>query len=336
MPKPDNTNNICDVYVPKEANGEIPQPPYQECRIVLNTVKLPYTFHKVFSGTKEECKAFQLENIEEVPTIDLKERLQEYIPSLFKLLDKDNFPWAKINREFEIHLNKRKDIAAHEGGVYDIYYKDITFFDIISEFKKGERFGALVEFSLVDNLFEQLSEKLTEEGKKKIRKSLIKILTQLQYNFRHTLGELIVLNKFLQSGSYDLESLDYPFPPPSKKDADFALKDLNDGRILLVELVHNQLPEPFPEDFAEIKTYLTDTVLNKIAEKTEGFVINNPFFTVLFVLGKSESLRKINVFFKAGNKIEVKDFVAVCAHVFREDKDGIAKHFFGRIDSLFD
>jgi hypothetical protein len=245
--------------------------------------------------------------------LDVEQRLKEYFPILFDLLDGQRIDWKSINRKFgEVFAKREKN-----------FNNDITdkvqanFYDIISE-SLNENKQAIRMLNFFRTLLQDLNRVLSIDDKLKIKKTLFNLLIEFDLNYLNYIAELAVLYTFINSKQYHLNRIESPLGNNSK--IDFLL-DKSDGTgSVLVEVVSIR-PMNFPNTTFEIKKMLEEKLGDKIHLKTKGSVEYLKFFLVPVVWGSAEDLKNVANFFKNGNKINIPNVTELLAYCTFSSED---------------
>ena len=170
--------------------------------------------------------------------VDLKNKLEQYIPNLKKLLGEgyNKLNWKDLNEKFDSMYILRKE--KYDKGIKE---KVCSIYDLITDSIKKQRLHPIVGYFdiLLCNL-----QNLPKNTISKIVPTIKKFLQEYDYNFLNFLGELSVLNCILQKDKYKLNNVEFKLnTDPSlknNKSADFSIIE-NGDYIHLVEIVNIHL-----------------------------------------------------------------------------------------------
>ncbi len=166
--------------------------------------------------------------------INIKDNLQEYLPSIFLLLNNENIKWDKIAMKYQDELYSRlsKSKIAKEGN--DITSYEVCLFDVITRVVMGDfSFYNLLKF--VDDIFRNLAKKTTEAEKKFLKDTMYNVLINTDKNYLNFIGEFAALNN-MKNEEWELLSTEQPLTDNKKSiKADFEIR--KNSITLLVEIV---------------------------------------------------------------------------------------------------
>jgi hypothetical protein len=260
--------------------------------------------------------------------VDLKAKLNEYLPVLFELLDNKPFSWAKINDQFSTtHLTR---LTNYFNG--DRKPIEVNFYDVISESLNGNASGTRM-LTFFRNLLEELSIALEKQGKKMIRETLYNLLIEPDLNYLNYIGELAVLNLFVRK--HKCELLEIASPLGNGNDADFRLRDVTTGATYFIDVV-NIRPRNFPTGPETLKMLIEGKLNEKNEKKTKGDPAYLTFRLLPVIWGTSNELRWTADLLKRGLHFDVSNVTDPCAFCsFSDDLRGGTLHRFGSLHSLF-
>jgi len=194
---------------------------------------------------------------------DVENILKQHMPSLLDLLGEQRISWTSVNRQLEKHI-----IAIREEYklTQTIIRKDANFHTII----KNKIIGNCQSdgmFDFYNKLFSSLNKILTKEEKKPIHRIVKSILTETNKDYLNFIGELATLNKFMQTGEYNLGNIEEVIHSDQKITADILLQRKVDKIEVLIEVLNLHLEIKEFENFESLECYLTSKFNKKISDK---------------------------------------------------------------------
>jgi hypothetical protein len=260
--------------------------------------------------------------------VDIEPKLREYFPILFELLEGIKLDWKRINTKFsETHLKRLTDYIRGNRELVES-----NFFDVLTEDRKGNKKGTkmLLYFRI---LLEELSDNLSHDDKKKIKKTLYNLLIESDLNYLNYIGELSVLNLFLHKGIYKLHEIESPLG--NGNGADFSLAPVDGGQFILIEVV-NIRPQTFPETDALLKKFIEGKLQEKIDKKTKNDNAFLKFRLVPVIWASAKELEWTAKLLKSGITLDVRNITDPCAFcTFEEEEQNGTVFKFGSLFDLF-
>lgn len=217
--------------------------------------------------------------------VDLKARLAEHLPSLLQLMGDKPFAWRDVNKKFIRHFTKRVQDYVANGNFLQ---KEINFYDVISQRLLGNS-NYLPLFTYFDNLLKELNMYVAHEKKELLSGTFWNLLTNLDLDFLHFVGELSVLNNLVKSG-YTLESVETPLP--HGKRIDFTMKNAN-NKSVLVEVVNIRLWSAEDKADEQLVRFIQGKLLDKVNDKAREDPANIIFHIVPVLWGSHKMLIRI-------------------------------------------
>lgn len=262
-------------------------------------------------------------------TLDIKSKLQEYLPSVINLLNDDVIGWANINKLFEADFQKRMKRYSDNNDALRV---ECSFYDIISASLGGNPY-AIKQLDFFDKVFKNLDKNIPIQKKVELKSLVYSLLTNFDRIYLNQIGELAILNSFLSSNNYSLEVIEFPLGNGNR--IDFKLFNQNKNDSVLIEILNIHLTKPLSDNYSEIKKFLTKRLEDKIKAKTKA-QLNECNFSLASVIWseKGEYLKRISAFYKAGFTIDVPNALEPFAYIC-DTNDKVIQHKFGHISSLF-
>jgi hypothetical protein len=252
--------------------------------------------------------------------------LKHYFPGIMSIADQINMDWDNIDKLFSKEIERRK-VEWTKGNTII----EASIYDIIVEVKKGNK-SAVGLLDFFNKLFLELSGRLPLDENKLIKRNIRSVLTALNKEYLHFIGELAVLNNVLKSGSYILTGVEYQLE--NKRSIDFNLKRTANGGRTLVEVYNIHLDEEKVSNEAEaISKFLNKRLTKKIAEKKANLTTDVEFFLVPVLWAGVESLRVYSEYFKT-HKMSINNVIEPVAYVTFSDGEGYYVHNFGNISNV--
>lgn len=261
--------------------------------------------------------------------LDLKGRLEEYLPVFFELYDGKGRAWNKVSKAvYERHLNNIKK----EKELNMPLIIEASFFDIITEALNGKR-SARVLLEYFKQLFKDLSNNLSDEQKHMIQKNLYGVLTNLNLDYRNFIGELSVLNNLIKAG-YDLLATEHRLDEQGlkKTEIDFLVCSPLDKEEILVEVVNIHLSDTNTKDSISIKNLLEGKLKPKYQDKKGDS--KNTFYLIPVLWGSITELKQVIEFYEKNNFSLPNVMDSVCYMSFTKESTGDFYHRFGPVKNI--
>lgn len=263
--------------------------------------------------------------------VNIKNKLQEYMPSLLKFLDKEPISWNRINSMFQVEFMKRKaQYVANDNHLI----VEASIYDILSATLDGNKSAERL-FTFLNSLIEELIVQIPKEHLGKMKRTVYNILTSFNKDYLNFVGELAVLNILLRSKLYILEDIEYPIE--NGKTVDFKFYSKEEAKSILVEVYNIHPTKEISTNPDEINKFLSKRINDKINLKMKD--INNPvdFLLAPVIWTQASDLERINSFYKSGRTLDIysssEPFAFIC---YYNSKTNLLIHKFGQISTLFD
>lgn len=261
--------------------------------------------------------------------IDVRERLRQFLPSLFLLIDDYKFGWNKINnglnnkyQQLRLRAQKSKDPLIIEASLYNI---------IIEAINGKSQAKMLLKF--FDNVLYELSIVLTSNDKLLIKKNILDILISFDKNYLNFFGELAVLNQLVKLNVYRLINVEEPVNKnnPGGTAIDFKLLNNITNKEILVEVVNLHLKEENTSSNENITRLLTQKLREKVLKTAAKSKVD--FVLVPVMWGNVVEVRRIQVFYRDHGFNLQGVLIPSCFMSYSDANDDIT-YKFGSIDTL--
>ncbi|MBB5396686.1 hypothetical protein [Mucilaginibacter sp. AK015] len=266
---------------------------------------------------------FGTENLD----LDLKGRLQSYLPVLFDFLsvrDFDSAQWLKLESNFkQRYLQRKADFEANNN--YLLVKRN--FFDLITGKLRDER-AAVIFFDLVKKLLEELADRFTGEEKKQVIPTLYNLMIADDEKFLNFLGELLVLNAVTKGGNFRLIEVESTIV--GDLSADFLFERTSDGGKELIEVTNIHIDEKN----TRLDERLSSQYARKFQKKTRGAAIFNKFLLVPVIWAPYTDLRRILDLYQGGTMAQNPEVLEPVAYIALTMPDGGIVYQFGSLSTL--
>lgn len=260
--------------------------------------------------------------------LDLKNKLKQYVPSLFEILNDDRIRWPEITRKFQETYNKRLIEYEKKGSLR----VTASFFDIISAALNNLP-QAIRLLDYFQKLFEEISDRLSAIQKQQLKTTVYNLLITNDASYLHFIGELSVLNLLIRLGNYIFQQTEFELG--NGRTVDFHFKDVRTNLDVLIEVYNIVLERDLEED-EKIEKSLTHRLHQKMKSKTKNRT-DIPIFEIVPVIwGSKENLEKLYKFYKKGNTVNMPYCMPACAYITFTTVDNQNIHRFGMLGTLFD
>ena len=225
--------------------------------------------------------------------LDLKARLRQYLPVLFEFLDVEDFEpeqWAKLTANFTDRFLKRK--AEYEANNNHLIIERDIYGVIVGKLN-GER-SATLFLDFIRKALEELADRLTNNEKKLIIKTLYGFLISHDFKFANYLGELLVLNSITKSNSFILKSVESSIV--GDLTADFLFERTDGTGNELIEVVNLHLDETH----TNLVKHLTKKYRRKLKDKRGGATTYNKFTLVPVIWAPFSDLQRVLGIYQTG------------------------------------
>ncbi|KAB8155960.1 hypothetical protein EZY14_001740 [Kordia sp. TARA_039_SRF] len=196
---------------------------------------------------------------------DVKTALEEYFPSLLKLIENREISWKQINSGTEKHLSfyKEKLMESKESKIII----DCTFYSfIIGNKYRNSKTIPMSDF--FNRTFIELHSRLSNQELDLLSQIIKKVLTNFDYKYLNFIGELATLNAYKTTGKYLLLNVEEKiFSTKKSKKADFSFRRNDDGYEFLVEVRNIHLQQRNLDSALKIKNHIENKLREKIEEK---------------------------------------------------------------------
>lgn len=269
--------------------------------------------------------------------INLQSKLQEYLPSLFQLIEGD-IRWVSLNNIFNEKFN-----ALNEKYKRDEKFPLIrlTLYSIIIGALKGDK-NCKWFHRYIDNLFKDINHSLGTEEKLLIKQNISNLL-EFGNGFLNYLGELSVLNYYLKTGIYKLIDTEVRKNNITKgnkkgKGIDFKFYDKKINKDILIEVVNIELNDDKMLNYQTIYKFLSCKLKDKLADTDKSGILDYVLIPVIWGsrTGSLNNILKVKEFYEVTNfKIErVKSPMTYIPFIVNGN-DNDVKNKFESINTIF-
>lgn len=261
--------------------------------------------------------------------IDLKYRLGVYLPMLSEFLSVQDFKpeqWDKLNSNFhERHLERKKEYLSNDNHLQ----VSANIYDIITEKLKGNLNGVkYLEF--ITKTLEELSDHLSDSGKKAINKTIYDFLISYDHRFRNYLGELLVLNSVIKGNIFSLETVESHIVNNQTADFLFSRKDGRGHQLVEVVNLH------ITGEHTMLETYLPKSFSRKLAKKTDGETVYAEFILIPVIWAAPVDLLRVLDTWKTMDKTDLKNVCEPVSYLCLTSAEHQVFYKFGTLSTLLE
>jgi len=260
--------------------------------------------------------------------IDVENNLQQYLPSIFLLLNDKKINWNKISRKYQKELYSRKERLFGTGKV-DILIEGCLL-DIISKTIQSD-FSHYTLLRFIDDLFTELAKNTTDKEKLFLRDSIYNVLINTDTKYLNFIGEFAILNHFKRL-NYELIQSEQELDKSDKNSTrvDFTLSKASET--YMIEVVNIHFPDHKELNNKVIDSLLTQKINNKLKTKRKN---SNILFHLIPVLwGDYSTIKLVNEYYK-NSKVSFKNTFPPFAFMsYKSEDKTLLKYRFGMIDKL--
>ena len=261
--------------------------------------------------------------------LDLKARLRQYLPVLFEFLDVEDFEpdqWQKLTSNFtDRYLKRKAEYEANNNHL--IVERDI--YDVIIGKLNGE-LPATMFLDFIKKALEELADRLTNDEKKLIIKTLYGFLISDDFKFANYFGELLVLNSITKSNNFTLKSVESSII--GDLTADFLFEHVNSKEIELIEVVNLHIDETH----TNLVKHLTKKYRRKLKDKRGGATNYNKFMLIPVIWASFADLQRVLDIYESGAINKMPYVFEPVAYSSTTGPDGEIIYKFGTISTLLD
>jgi hypothetical protein len=257
----------------------------------------------------------------------VKENLRYYLPAIVEFLGEHDFPWTKVNTDFNKKIEKRLEEASGE-----IFTVEASIYDIIIACKKGlkDYEGLLVFFN---RLFEELIINMENNTRAVIKTTVWNLLISFDSKYLNYIGELAVLNNLLKSKTVELIKCEVSLD--NNKSIDFDVLFPENGMRVLIEVVNIHLdPQKTEDNPHKIKAFLKKRLNDKRKSKTRDSEYADKVHLIPVLWGCHNDLRIYERFFKT-HMLDLPLTYEPMAYLTYSDSNGYFETYFNPITKLF-
>lgn len=264
------------------------------------------------------------------PILDIKGRIQQYIPALIELLGNETISWGRITNQFKKIFESRKQKYIANNNYLEI---EASLYDIIIATINGNK-QAEILFIFFNRLIEELIQFVPREHIGKLKKTVYDLLTNFDKNYLNFIGELAILNNLLKSGNYFLEDIEYPLG--NGNSIDFKFYNISSAKSVLIEVVNIHPKQDLPDSFHDINAFLSKRINDKVLNKKKNLNVSIEFILTPVIWAPIKDLYRIYNFLKAGEHLSIMSSIEPSAYACFHDENGRVNYKFGRVSTLFD
>lgn len=259
---------------------------------------------------------------------NLKHFLEINLPIIFELLvgnELSNSQWQNLSRKFNLKHQKR--IAEYNAN-NNYLLVERNLYDLILSSLKGELQSSMF-FSFIKKVLEELTDNLSIDERKKLRKTIFDFLVSFDAKYYNYLGELLVLNNLLSNPDYEL--LDIEVEIINNKSADFLIGKKNSNETHLVEVVSIHIGD----EHNDLEKAIQKKLSKKVLSKTDGIKSHRPFILIPVVWASYKNLRRIEKWYTERSNSpypNVKELTAFAMFTYDNNK---TFYRYGNISTLF-
>lgn len=257
----------------------------------------------------------------------VKANLHAYIPSIVDFLDNQDFPWSKINSDFNKKVEER--FATSNG---DIITVEASIYDIIIACKKGltEYEGLLVYFN---HLFKELILNIDKNSRSVLKTTIRNLLISFDSKYLNFIGELSVLNNLLKSKMAKLVKCEVSLDNYKSIDFDVIFPE-SEVRVL-IEVINIHLdPQKTEDDHDKIEAFLRKRLIDKRTVKTKNSCLADKVHIIPVLWGSPKDLKIYAHFYKT-NKFKIPLTYEAMSYLTYSDSIGYYETHFNLITKLF-
>ncbi len=198
--------------------------------------------------------------------LDFMGIIRKYIPNILHFVDVKQFE-ELIREKINVRNEKREKLDRgynpfNDGDFYDLLFFTTRIGDGVTD---EHLVSAMVNLlGCYESLFLSLKNRLLEGQRTLLTDTVSKIFRNANNQYRHYIGELLVLDTALNS---DFEFNEAAAKIGSIKDAEFLIANRNDGKTYLLEVVNITLTDTNPR---EVRRKLVRKRNDKLREGVEG------------------------------------------------------------------
>jgi hypothetical protein len=260
----------------------------------------------------------------------IQEKLKEYFPILFELLNDNKINWRMVEKTF---FKKYEQYQKKHSITNSPFPIEASFYSLITAAIRNEK-PARMLLDYIQKLFEELTDKLDSDEKKEIKNTIFGFLTNIDTKYLNFLGELSVLNQFKTRTPFKLVKTEEKITNSSDNNSRIDFKFFNPtiNGFVLVEIVNIHLNDKNISSEEKIKILLTQKISEKLLKK--GLKESSKFFLVPVVWGNWKEIKCIEQYYKK-EKPSFQNTGTPVAFVPFTTPDGKLVQKFGTIDTIF-
>lgn len=262
---------------------------------------------------------------------DIENRLREFFPVLFELLDNNSIDWNTVNKAF---TKKFEYYQQHQAKKETPLRIQASFYNIITDAIKNDK-GAVRLIDYIQKLFEELTNLLDREEKTLIKGNIFGMLTNMDLKYLNFLGELSVLHRLKKTLPIKLIATESPLEKGQRDGVkiDFLISNIETNKCHLVEVVNIHLNDKNTLDADAIKNLLHQKIGEKLSKKGLKRVGDIHLIPVLW--GQWNDIKQVVDYYSFDKPQFENTTTPVCFMTFTDQK-GVMVHKFGTIDTIFE
>jgi hypothetical protein len=259
----------------------------------------------------------------------VRENVATVLPDLHHFIGDKPFCWDTIDRLFNKELENRNKRCLNDQTIR----VEMTLFDLIVEHWKGNGNATHVLHHL-NNTFRNLELIVTDDEKTMIFTIIRRLMSTLNLKFYNFLGEIAILNCFLDTKKYHLKKIECRLT--NGKFVDFQFQSRNTGVNHLVEVLNIDLkPEKVQDNPDLINKFLQKRIDDKLTDKVLSLETPPNIVIAPILWGEAAYLKIYSNYFKIYRAIlpgSIEPFAYLS--IWREKRKFETR--FLRISNLFD
>ncbi|GEM_PF-2511969 len=261
---------------------------------------------------------------------NVKRGLEEFMPSLIKLLGDNKLPWTTISYGLQNYLDKIREEVISNGK--EEVRKDATFYSFIVG-KSDNRKETEPMYDFYDSTFKQLLNRLSNEELKHLHKMIKFVLTNFDYKYLNFIGELATLNAYKSTGKYILLNIEEKAYSQNNVRADLYLKRVEDEFEFLVEIVNIHLEDRQLKNNSHIEYLLKRKIQEKIVKTFFDSPKRDIFIQPVIWVESLEQISKLSRIYRK-QKIQIDNVFTPMCYLTYKLNDGKYEHRFEYVNTI--
>lgn len=261
--------------------------------------------------------------------ISIKDKMEEFLPELFQLIEGQNVSWNSINKGFTKNHHRRREI--YKNNPREQF--EVTFYDLIGNVLIYNDSSSSKFLTYITMVIRRLNTGLDNKQKQMAGKIIRNLLKNISLDYIHSVGELFFLDKVIDTKQYEL--LEVEFKMKNGKRIDFRFCSKINKDVVLVEILNIHLDKLNIKSQAEFLKQITNKVGDKIFDKTNGILEDYQFLLQLIFWGSGDELKKVSEYYKNGLVIPISGIFEPLSYVCITNEENIPVYKFSTISTLF-